>query len=104
MKKFLLISFVLMCSLFFNSCYTEQEAYASMANDIAAAFKGKDKGYIIANFPYPVTDMKNLGDGYEVLIVERFRPIGGNGITYFYLSNGICYKISTNEYKIVKLK
>lgn len=95
-------SFVLivLCCILLQSCYTTQNEtfYVSVVNDLKNQYVGKSKTYIIENFIYPITDIKHLDNQYEILICERYRPLG-KGVTRFFIKNGICYNIETNEYK-----
>lgn len=88
------------CSSLFQSCATTRDEvfYVSVINDLKNQYIGKDKSYIIENFPYPINDIKHLDTQYDILICERYRPLG-TAITRFYMKNGICYNIETNEYK-----
>lgn len=101
MKKFCVILFVALCAVIMQSCYTTQtvDYYPSVRNDLIASYHGKSKSYIIQNFPYSPSDIKDLGDGYEILIFQRKRNFVGDGITKFHLKDGKCYDIETNEYK-----
>lgn len=105
MKKLLLFLVIMSCALTFQSCYTTQtvDYYPSVKSDLSSAYRGKSKSFIIENFPYSPSDIKNLGDGYEILIFRRTRNyLVGNGITKFHLKDGKCYDIETNEYKHVQ--
>lgn len=102
MKKIFHILVALICVLTFQSCYTTQtvDYYPSVRSDLLASYQGKTKSYIIENYPFSPSDIKNLGDGYEILIFQRRRNyLVGDGITKFHLKNGKCYDIETNEYK-----
>lgn len=102
MKKIFLILAVIVSLLPLQSCYTTQyvDNYVSVIHDLNNQFLGKSKSYIIEEFPYSPTDIKRLDDQYEILIFERQRNyLVGNGKTSFYMKNGTCYKIETNEYK-----
>ena len=99
MKKILLALFLLIGSLSFSSCLTQQPSYINLQNDFNTIYGGKSKSYIIDNFPYPITDIKRIDNETEILIFERYRnAYVGNGITYFYMRNGTCYQVRTNEY------
>lgn len=101
MRKLLFI-IISLSTMMLQSCYTTQtvDYYPSVVNDLKAAYQGKTKSYIIENYPYAPSDIKNLGDGYEILIFQRWRNnVVGYGITKFHLKNGKCYDIETNEYK-----
>jgi len=101
-----LIKYVVVISLFtfgmvlLNSCSTTkyETFYVSVVNDLNKQYIGKGKAYIIENFPYSITDIKRLDEQYDILICERYRPLG-TAYTRFYMKNGVCYKIETNEYK-----
>lgn len=102
MKKFYIILVTVLSTLMLQSCYTTQtvDYYPSVKNDLMASYNGKSKSYIIQSFPYSPSDIKNLGDGYEILIFQRRRNgLVGDGITKFHLKDGKCYNIETNEYK-----
>ena len=91
---------LLLCSTVLQSCYTTRNEtfYVSVVNDLKNQYVGKSKTYIIENFIYPITDIKQLDNQYEILICERYRHLG-KGVTRFFIKNGICYNIETNEYK-----
>ena len=95
-----LVFLLFVCSSLFQSCSTTkyETFYVSVLDDLKQQFIGKSKSYIIENFPYSITDIKHLDEQYDILICERYRPLG-TAITRFYMKNGVCYKIETNEYK-----
>lgn len=74
-----------------------------MLDDYNRAFLGKSKSYIIQHCPHPITNIKHIGNHYEILISERYRNYYvGNGITYYHIQNDRCYRIQTNEYYVEK--
>lgn len=90
-------------SLLLQSCSTTRyvDYYVSCLEDFNNTYLDKDKNYIIEHFHYPMTDIKHLDDHYEILVFERNRnSYVGKGVTNFYMRNGTCYKIDTNEYTI----
>lgn len=99
-KKTTLVLLFLCGSTYLCSCATTRQEtfYVSVVDDLNKQYIGKDKTYVIEHFTYPITDIKHLDGQYEILICERYRPLG-KGVTRFYTKNGICYKIETNEYK-----
>lgn len=100
MKKFLLISSVLFAVFAFQSCspqYVTKSYSVSASSYFVKEYMGKDKMYIINNFDYSLKEIKRLDEQHEILIFERYRPIGGAGYTHFYIRNGKCYNIKTNE-------
>lgn len=104
LKRFFALAVILTCLCFLQSCSIFQEAqqpqYVSVINDLNRQYIGTTKGYIIENFPYSPTDIKQFDSHYETLIFERYRnALVGYGITKFHLKDGVCYKIETNEYK-----
>ena len=102
MKTVVSILLVLLCTLSSQSCYTTQyvDRYVSVVDDLSREYIGKSKSYIIENFPYSPTDSKHLDGQYEILIFVRQRNyLIGDGVTRFYLKDGKCYNIETNEYK-----
>ena len=103
MKKLFILLFVFCITTTLESCYTTEYVthYVSVIDDFNYQYLNKSKKYIIENFLYPFTDIKRLDDEYEVLICQRYRPLGA-GITRFYLKKGICYNIETNEYKAIQ--
>lgn len=105
MKKFVIVVFLSLGILSLESCYTTKyvDYWVSIQGDLNKIYYGKTKSFIIENYPYPPTDIKCLDDKYEILVFERYRNYYvGNGITRFYLRDGECYKIVTNEYKLEK--
>ena len=102
-ERIKLFSVFLCVSLLLQSCSTTRyvDYYVSCLKDFNNAYLGKDKNYIIEHFDYPMTDIKHLDDHYEILVFERNRnSYVGKGVTNFYMRNGKCYKIDTNEYTI----
>ena len=99
-RKYSLVLIMLLCGTLMLSCSTTRNeiVYVSVVNDLNKKYIGKNKTYIIENFPYSITDIKRLDGQYEILICERYRPLG-SGLTRFYMKNNVCYKIETNEYK-----
>lgn len=94
----------LICSFCFQSCYTTRYVnhYVSIINDLNSQYLGCTSSYIIEKFPYSPTDVKHIDNQYSIIIFDRPRNyVVGNGITKFYMKNGKCYKIETNEYKNV---
>lgn len=103
MRKILIISVSMVFLFMIQSCYTTQRVNhcVSLINDLDEEYIGKDKSYIIDEFPMSPTEIKRLDNQYEIIIYKRYRnQLVGYGITKFLLKNGICYKIETNEYKI----
>ncbi len=96
-----MVVMLISCCILMQSCaYTQnQDVFVSALGDLKQAFVGKSKNYIIEHFPHPINDIKYLDDQYEILICRRYRVVG-TGITRFYIKNGICYNIETNEYNI----
>lgn len=103
MKIFSRVLCIIICSYLFQSCYVDRYVshYVSALDDLCEGFVGQDKNYIISQYPSPITDVKYLDDQHEILIFKRYRPLG-EGVTYFYMKDGKCYRIATNEYKIEK--
>lgn len=102
MKRFIIILSVVLSILTLQSCYTTKyvDHYVSIIEDLNRQYLGKTMNYIIESFPYTPTDIKHLNNQYEVLIFERQRNyVVGDAYTRFYMKNGKCYKIETNEYK-----
>jgi len=103
MKKFIFIIPVLCTMLLFQSCapkIVDQAYYTSVGPDLLEQYGGKDKNYIISNYPYPITDIRHLDEQYEILVFERYRNgVVGKGYAHFYMKEGKCYEVKTNEYK-----
>lgn len=102
MKKYLLIIFVFFAILALQSCSPKivTKSYpVSAASFLIEKYGGKDKNYIIENYPYPITEIKRLDEQYEILVFERYRnAVVGYGYANFYMKNGVCYEVKTNEY------
>lgn len=103
MKKLLIILIVIIAAIDLQSCspkIVDQVYYKSIESDLLKQYKGKDKNYIISNYPYPVTNIRHLDEQYDIIIFERRRNgLVGDGYANFYMSNGKCYDVKTNEYK-----
>ncbi len=102
MKKYLLIISMLFSGLAFQSCSPKivtKSDYVSAASFMIEKYGGKDKSYIIEEYPYPITEIKRLDEQYEILVFRRYRnELVGYGYTNFYMKNGLCYEVKTNEY------
>lgn len=102
-KRILFLSLFMMALLTMQSCYTttRENYFVSAINSLNNEYIGKTKDYIIENFQVSPTDIKHLDNQYEILICERYRnQLVGYGRTKFFLKDGICYKIETNEYTV----
>lgn len=104
-RKVAIVMLLLLSVSIFYSCATTgyETFYVSVVDDLKKTYMGKTKSYIIENFPYSITDIKHLDEQYEILICERYRPLG-TARTRFFMKNGICYNIETNEYKAEQRK
>lgn len=101
MKKYFLVLLFGICVMCLQSCSSYQTVtrYYNLKSEMEELYVGKSKSYIIENFKFPITDIKHIDTGYEVLICQRSRNgLVGDGITRFYIKNGICVSIDTNEY------
>ena len=85
-KSGIIVLIMLLCGMLLQSCSTirNETFYVSVVNDLKKEYVGKSKSYIIENFIYPITDIKKLDNQYEILICERYRPLG-KGVTRFFI-------------------